>query len=153
MIFNQSATLKVGSLEFNYPNFHMEWSYKVENDNSPSVLEITVFNLSDTNINSMKINDKSIFQFGYNDDVGILCEGYVKGVETEKGVDRQTKITILEANLKYNTQIVVGYAKNTTASYILKDICGNNGFYIKKLDLITDFRFETGYSAKGNILE
>ena len=57
MIFNQSATLKVGSLEFNYPNFHMEWSYKVENDNSPSVLEITVFNLSDTNINSMKIND------------------------------------------------------------------------------------------------
>ena len=49
MIFNQSATLKIGSLEFNYPNFHMEWNYKVENDNSPSVLEITVFNLSDTN--------------------------------------------------------------------------------------------------------
>ena len=153
MIFNQSATLKVGSLEFNYPNFHMEWSYKVENDNSPSILEITVFNLSDTNINSVKINQACVFQFGYNGDIGVLCEGYVKQLETEKGVDKQTKITILEANLKYNTQIVVGYAKNTTASYILKDICGNNGFYIKKLDLITDFRFETGYSAKGNILD
>ena len=117
MIFNQGATLKVGSLEFSYPNFHMEWNYKVENDNSPSVLEITIFNLSDTNINSMKINDKSIFQFGYNDDIGILCEGYVKSIETEKGVDKQTKITILEANLKYNSQIVVGYAKNTFYSF------------------------------------
>ena len=76
MIFNQSATLKIGSLEFNYPNFHMEWNYKVENDNSPSVLEITVFNLSDTNINSMKINQSAIFQFGYNDDVCGLLVSY-----------------------------------------------------------------------------
>jgi hypothetical protein len=69
MIFNQGATLKIGSLEFVYPDFHMEWNYKVENDNSPSVLEIAIFNLSDTNINSMKINDKSVFQFGYNEDI------------------------------------------------------------------------------------
>ena len=78
MIFNQGATLKVGSLEFVYPDFHMEWNYKVENDNSPSVLEITIFNLSDTNINSMKINQSAIFNLVITMILGYCVKGMLR---------------------------------------------------------------------------
>ena len=97
------------------------------------------------NINAVTISSIGVGVFE------IECE--TSGTIGNCDIGEIDKITILEANLKYNSQIVVGYAKNTTASYILKDICWNNGFYIKKLDLMTDFRFETGYSAKGNILD
>ena len=47
-----------------------------------------------------------------------------------------------KTKMKYNTKIPSSKIWNFTL-----------WFYIKKLDLITDFRFETGYSAKGNILD
>ena len=153
MLFNQSATLQIEGLTIVYPNFSMNWNYKTEADNTPAVLEVTVFNLSDTSINGLKINQKCIFQFGYDDDIGVLCSGYLKGIETTKGVDKETKLTILEASLSYSKDINVSYERLTKASYIIEDIAKKSELFVKKLDLVSDFRFETGYSAKGKSLD
>lgn len=153
MLFNQSASLEVGALTIPYPNFSMNWNYKTEADNTPAILEVTIYNLSDTNINSLKLNDKCTFNFGYNDDIGALCSGYLKGIETIKGVDKETKLTILEASIGYNKEINKAYDRLSSASYIINDIAKECELFVKKLDLVNDFRFETGYSAKGKSLD
>ena len=153
MLFNQSANLEVGAIKIQYPNFEMNWSYKTEADNTPAVLEVSIFNLSDTSINNMKLNDKCTFNFGYNDDIGALCTGYLKGIETTNGIDKETKLTILEANLGYNKEINKSYDRLSSASYIIQDIATQCELFVKKLDLVNDFRFETGYSAKGKSLD
>lgn len=153
MLFNQKAILQIGDLVINYPNFDITWNYKTEADNTPAVLEVTVYNLSDTSINGLKINQGCIFQFGYEDDIGILCSGYLKGIETTKGVDKETKLTILEASLTYNLEVNTTYQRLTNASYVIKDIAEKANLFVKKLDLVSDFRFETGYSAKGKALD
>ena len=153
MLFNQSAKLLVEGLEFEYPNFHMDFNYSVEADNTPGVLEINIYNMSDTNINALKIDQKASFQFGYDDDIGELCSGIVKSIETEKGIDKKTKLTILEANISYNKDVNITYERLSTASYIINDIAQKNSLYVKKLDLLNDFRYETGFTAKGKVLD
>ena len=129
--------------------------FEVPFDDSTEVndVEITVYNLKDSTVNSMKKGDRFILTAGYIDDSGTIFQGILKRKETTwEGVDKITKFYCIDDEGKYMTdKIKKTFERGTTASTILKFLIGKSGLSIGEMDLPKDFVYRSGKTINAKI--
>ena len=127
---------------------NLVWTYEVDLDNSPPVAELSIYNLSDDTISKINSNQGVLFQIGYNNNIGVMIEGYIKNsITTFSGPDKITKLKVLGCNLRLNENLSISYSRGTFAEYAIKDISKKLGLTIKILELVNNFEFVAGYSS------
>ncbi len=138
---------------FSSTAFTLEGTIPFDDDALPNESEIKIWNLADTSIQQIKSGQTLIVNAGYRGDVGVILHGFISKVQTAwDGVDRITTIFILDSEDLSKRQITEkAYADGTLASYILKDMASYIGLPIAQFDLVQDYRYQDGFTAKGEV--
>lgn len=113
--------------------------------------EIKVYNLKDSTINSIKLNEPAILNAGYRDDSGVIFSGILKNKKTEwQDLDKITTFTCVDSPVDYlNSDFKKSYTRNTLASTIINDVASFAGLKIGEIDLPRDFIYRTGKTVYG----
>ena len=129
--------------------------FDVPFDDSAEVndVEITVYNLKDSTVNSIKKGDRFVLTAGYQDDAGTIFQGILQRKETTwEGVDKITKFYCIDDEGQYMTKkIKKTFERGTTASTILKYLIGESGLSIGEMKLPKDFIYRSGKTINAKI--
>lgn len=155
--FGRVAEMIVANRKFSMDDFAMEATIPFDYDILPNESEIKIWNLSDQTLNNIKYGALLQMNGGYRGDVGLMLQGYISKVQTQwEGVDKVTSIFVLDSEDKnYDKKEVkeTAFAKNTSASYILKQMAKVINLPIAQMVLNVDYQYKEGYTAKGIIIE
>lgn len=143
-----------GGSKFSSKDFHIEFRIDFDDDVTPNVSEVTIYNLSDSTISKLKKNAKVTLNAGYKGESGIILSGYVSRVLTKRGgTDHPTTIYVIDSQaLDSKKTVNKSYKKGTKASSILKDLAGILGVKVT-IKLPKDKAFPNGHSVNGGIIE
>lgn len=150
MLFKRVIKVQIHEKIFEYPNLNIGFTYNSMNDDSTNQLLIYIDNLSKTTISDLKVGQGVLFNFGYGDDVGTLCEGYVKEVATQ---GFRTTIKVTESIKAFKEDVSVYYGRYVQASYIIKDICSKASIALKQVELLEDYRYPGGYCSDSSAIQ
>lgn len=145
-LYMRKISLIAGSKTIEQPlTIHFEVSF----DDSTEVndVEITVYNLKDSTVNSIKKGDRFILTAGYRDDSGTIFQGILKRKETTwEGVDKITTFYCIDDEGKYMTdKIKKTFERGTIASKILIEDLENQALL---LELIVESLPELPFSKR-----
>jgi len=135
-----------GGRRFHSNELDIEFDVPFDNDSEPNVANITIYNLSDSSINSMQKDQTIIINSGYRDDIGSIFIGSLQKSHTRwQGTEKITELTIGDGAQEWLTSNVSqAYAEGMKASAILADLCGMFGIEPGKLDLVNDLTYPNG---------
>lgn len=151
--WNRKLRLKAGDMEFNGDDFDIEFGVPFSNSATPDVAEITVYNLSQSSVASIKNKAYTHLNVGYGDDVGSILVGNIEGVATHSnGVDRVTRITVSDGATEWRSKKVdKTYNKGTGAGYIMRDLAGSLGLEIGEISPAKDMTYKNGKTYSDTI--
>ena len=139
---------------FNYPDLHIEFETNFDTEPIPDLGEVTLYNLSDESVASLKNGDGIILNAGYNDDIGSIFHGVISEIETtNEGVDTATKIKMINVTQQYlNKYINYCYGPGATTTYLIKDLLNAAGGLKANINNPTVNRvYSRGFQATGKI--
>ena len=145
-LLKQVAELQIKDKIISYPDLNLEFTYSEKDDNSPSELNLIIYNLSDTTINDLDTGNGVVFKIGYDYNLGVIFEGYVSQLDSIKnGVNKLLKIKAV-SSIELYSEIDVSYISGVDSKFVLFDMCDKLGYTLKSLELFKNLKFETGYS-------
>lgn len=154
MQFNRQAEVILGDKKFHSDKFDFE--FDVEFDDTPNLnhAEVTLYNLSNSTVNSIKNKMLVIINAGYEGDTGGVFVGAVYDMSTEwDNIDKLTTIKAVDAsNQRGKLSVRRSYKKGIRASQIIADLCGMYGISIYAIDLPKDVQYRNGKNVNGKIL-
>lgn len=135
-----------GGKSFRSDDLDIEFDVPFDNDDEPDIANITIYNLSDSSINTMKKAQNVIVNAGYQGDTGTIFMGTLqKAVSRWEGIDKVTELTVGDGSQQWLTKHVSkSYAKNVSASAILKDLTGMFGLELGTFQLSNDMTYPKG---------
>lgn len=154
--FGRVVEVMFGNSKLSMDKYAIEGTVPFDNDTLPNESEIKIWNLSDATIGNIKPKSTLMVNAGYKGDVGLLLHGYISYVQTkwESSVDKVTTIYVLDSeDLSKRVVKEIAYAKNTLASSIIKQMAAYIGLPIAQMDLNQDYRYQEGYTAKGEVTD
>lgn len=153
--FGRVAEVMTANMKFAMDRYNIEATIPFDNDTLPNESEIKIWNLADTTINNIKRGNVLMLNAGYVGDVGLILHGYISKAQTKwEGMDKVTSIFVLDSeDLSKRVVKEIAYAKNTLASYIIKQMATYIGLTIAQMDLNKDYRYQEGYTASGAVTE
>lgn len=153
--FGRVCEVMTENMKFSMDNFNIEATVPFDNDALPNEAEVKIWNLSDSTINNIKRGKVLMMNAGYREDSGVILHGYISNVKTERpGADKVTTIYVLDSeDLSKREVKEIAYAKGTLASHIIKEMARYIGLPVAQMQLNQDYRYEDGYTAKGQITE
>lgn len=153
--FGRVCEVMTENMKFSMDDFNIEASVPFDNDALPNEAEIKIWNLSDTTINNIKSKKVLMMNAGYREDAGVILHGYISSVKTDRsGVDKVTTIYVLDSeDLSKREVKEIAYAKGTLASHIIREMARYIGLPVAQMHLNQDYRYEDGYTAKGQVTE
>lgn len=147
--FGRVAELLIANRKFSMDSYAMEAKVSFDNNALPNESEIKIWNLSDKTLNNIKQGEIVKLNAGYVGDVGLMLQGYISKVQTLwEGVDKVTSIFVLD-RVDSTKETSMVYAKNTRASYIIKQMADKIHLPIAQMSLNVDYQYKEGYTAKG----
>lgn len=150
--FGRVVEVLIGNKKFSNADFTLEGTVPFDNDPLPNESEIKIWNLSNDTIAQLKRGQTAMVNAGYRGDIGLILHGFVSKVITKReGVDRVTSIYVLDSDDITKREVDIAYKNSTLASYILKDMARQLGLPIGQFELNQDYRYEEGYTAKGEV--
>ncbi|SIQ68233.1 phage protein [Paenibacillus macquariensis] len=153
--FGRVAEVMTSNLKFSMDRYNIEATVPFDNDTLPNESEIKIWNLADTTINNIKRGKVLMMNAGYVGDVGLILHGYISKVQTKwEGMDKITSVFVMDSeDLSKRVVKEIAYAKNTLASYIIKQMATYIGLPIAQMELYQDYRYQDGYTASGAVTE
>ncbi|WP_322925436.1 phage protein [Paenibacillus campi] len=153
--FGRIVEVLTENMKFSSLNFNIEGKVPFDNDALPNESEIKIWNLSDKTLNNIKRGKVLMLNAGYTGDVGLLLHGYISNASTTwEGVDKITTIHVLDSeDLSKRVVKEIAFAENTLASKIIKQMATYIGLPIAQMELNQDYRYQEGYTAKGEVTE
>ncbi len=154
-LIEQRVIIQTGNLTFDNREFDCEFSIPFDDDTEANEAEIVIYNLRDVTINQITSNTKITVTAGYGEDVGIIFSGFVSYRKTTfDGCDKKTTIFALDdMNLKERDVQSISYSENTTASYILYDLCQRVGLPIGVFDVVRNHTYSDSVTVDGGLME
>ncbi|MGG0666973.1 hypothetical protein ABE073_00330 [Lederbergia citrisecunda] len=136
-------------------DFRIEFHIDFDDDPTSNLSEVTIYNLSQSTINSFKKNDRVTLNAGYKNDKGVIMSGHITKVITKRdGTDHPTIISVIDSQpLDSDKTANKSYKKGVKASYILPDLAKLLGVKLAVLNLPKDKVFSRGYSVNGSIVD
>lgn len=125
-LFGRVVVVKTDSTQMSLDDLDIEFDIPFDDDTEANEAEISVYNLSQTTINTLSHDSTITVTAGYKGDTGVIFTGHISKVGTKReGVDKKTTIYAIDDTSLQERQIVSrAYKAGTTASYILKDLLG-----------------------------
>ncbi|MNC21901.1 hypothetical protein D3C75_698890 [compost metagenome] len=154
--FGRIAEVMTANMSFALDKYTMEGTVPFDSDALPNESEIRIWNLSQTTINRIVKNAVLMVNAGYSGDVGTILHGRISAVRTKwEGVDKITTINVLDSEDLSAREIKkeIAFAKGSLASAIIKQLAGLIGLPIAQMQLAKDYRYKSGFSAKGKITD
>ncbi|MHA6481056.1 phage protein [Paenibacillus sp. strain BS8-2] len=151
--FGRVIEVMTNGMSFHSDDFTIEGTIPFDNDPLPNESEVKLYNLAPNSIHRLKVGETLIINAGYRGDVGVILHGFISKVATSKdGVDRITTLYVMDSeDLSKREVTEKAYAAGTLASYILKDMAAYIGLPVAQFDLVQDYRYQEGFTAKGEV--
>lgn len=153
--YGHRVVIKTGSVSIDNSELDCEFEIPFDDDTEANEANLTVYNLKGTTIKQIKRNSKITVTAGYGRDTGIIFSGYIKRIKTyREGCDKITEIEMLDSrDLKERDIESISYKANTSASYILKDLCQRLNLTIAIFKTERDFKFTDDTTVDGGLME
>ncbi|TDF92204.1 hypothetical protein E1757_30675 [Paenibacillus piri] len=153
--FGRVAEIQTGTKSFSSKDFTIEFTVPFDNDLLPNESEIKIYNLSDSTLAKIELNQTLLINAGYEGDTGMILHGYISEVKTAwNGVDKETTIHVLDSDDLSSRKLEdVAYAEGTRASFILQEMAGQLGLPLAQFYLNQDVQYDGGYTASGDVTD
>lgn len=151
--FKQTVVIRVDKVQIRNQSLDCEFTVKFDDDTQADTAEITIYNLTNETINRFKSKGKITIEAGYDKDTGVVFSGYIISKKTEwKNMDKITTIKAIDDMKRENQNVEsISYAKNTKASYILKDLCKKVGLPIAVFKTERDYTYTDEVTVDGSL--
>lgn len=154
-LFMRVVEILTGPVKMNNTDLDIEFEVPFDDDLTPNISTVAVYNLSQDTINQLKRGQKFTINAGYKADKGLALEGEISSHSTKRvGTDKLTTIKVLDS-VPYNSNKTLqrAYKKTIKADALIKDFAKALGLKIAVLRLPTNKVYKKGYSIDGVILK
>lgn len=152
-VFGSVAVVRCGDVTIKSSELDIEFEVPFDDDMEANEAEITVYNLSKSTISKLKRKSGISIEAGYNDDTGVIFNGFIDKVTTKySGADKVTTIKCLD-DIKNKTVSNLSFAKNTKASYILKTLIEKTGIPVAVFKARRDHTYTSEQTVDGDLME
>lgn len=152
-LWKQVRLITIGEIVFDYDELDVEFEVKCTDDNKSDLATIKLYNLSDTTLQKLKLNQDVSIDAGYIDIHGVIFNGIVESISTSR--DENDFITTIEAtpnNRAYaNTIINRQFKAGIKASEVIKQIGTMCNFTIDIKELGKDTVYPNGKVFSGRL--
>lgn len=150
-VWGSTAVIKSGGVTIKSVDLDVEFDIPFDDNLEANEGEIIVYNLSDNTIKQLKKDAKITIEAGYENDTGIIFEGYIVKVLTERDdADKVTTIKVKD-DIQKKESLNLTYASGSTAQYILKDLINKTGLPIGKLNFARDWTYDNDVTVDEDI--
>ncbi len=138
--WHRQTEVIAGGKSFHSDKLDIEFEVPFDNDDEPDIATVTIYNLSENSINSIKKAQNIIINAGYKGDTGTIFMGTLqKAITRWQTVDKITEFTIGDGSEQWLTkEVSKTYIEDMKASEILRDLTGMFGLEIGKFQLKND---------------
>ncbi len=153
--FGFKATLQTPTVILHNTDFDMEFNIPFDDDMEANEAEFIVYNLSDSTANKFKLGNSICMTAGYGEDTGIIFQGFISKVKTERlGTDKVTTIYALD-DVQYTPQMMkeFTYAAWTPASEVLRNLLEKTKLPVEVFEPQRDHVYEDELKIDGSIVE
>ncbi|MBF1299620.1 MAG: hypothetical protein HXM97_01155 [Parvimonas sp.] len=152
-LWKQVRLITIGEIIFDYDELDVEFEVKCTDDNKSDLATIKLYNLSDTTLQKLKLNQDVSIDAGYRDIHGVIFNGIVESISTSR--DENDFITTIEAtpnNRAYaNTIINRQFKAGIKASEVIKQIETMCNFTMDIKELGKDTVYPNGKVFSGRL--
>lgn len=152
-LWKQVRLITIGDIVFDYDELDVEFEVKCTDDNKSDLATIKLYNLSDTTLQKLKLNQDVSIDAGYRDIHGVIFNGIVESISTSR--DENDFITTIEAtpnNRAYaNTIINRQFKAGIKASEVIKQIETMCNFTMDIKELGKDIVYPNGKVFSGRL--
>lgn len=152
-LWKQVRLITIGEIVFDYDELDVEFEVKCTDDNKSDLATIKLYNLSDTTLQKLKLNQDVSIDAGYRDIHGVIFNGIVEIISTSR--DENDFITTIEAtpnNRAYaNTIINRQFKAGIKASEVIKQIETMCNFTMDIKELGKDTVYPNGKVFSGRL--
>lgn len=149
--WKRKAEVLIAGKKYSLDDVEIDFKVEFDDDPEPNISEITIYNLSDSSISTIKKGSSIILNVGYEGDVGTILLGKVeKSVTTWESVDKNTNIIIGDSSdVWMKTYVSKTYAPGITSKAILRDLAGQFGMELGDFRLTKDITYTKSKSVSG----
>lgn len=152
-LWKQVRLITIGEIVFDYDELDVEFEVKCTDDNKSDLATIKLYNLSETTLQKLKLNQDVSIDAGYRDIHGVIFNGIVESISTSR--DENDFITTIEAtpnNRAYaNTIINRQFKAGIKASEVIKQIGTMCNFTMDIKELAKDTVYPNGKVFSGRL--
>ena len=152
-LWKQVRLITIGEIVFDYEQLDIDFEVKCTDDNKSDIATIKLYNLSDTTLQKLKLNQDVSIDAGYRDIHGVIFNGIVESISTSR--DENDFITTIEAtpnNRAYtNTIINRQFKAGIKASEVIKQIEKMCNFTMDIKELGKDTVYPNGKVFSGRL--
>lgn len=152
-LWKQVRLITIGDIVFDYDELDVEFEVKCTDDNKSDLATIKLYNLSDTTLQKLKLNQDVSIDAGYRELHGVIFNGIVESISTSR--DENDFITTIEAtpnNRAYaNTIINRQFKAGIKASEVIKQIGTMCNFTMDIKELGKDTVYPNGKVFSGRL--
>ena len=152
-LWKQVRLITIGEIVFDYEQLDIDFDVKCTDDNNSDIATIKLYNLSDTTLQKLKLNQDVSIDAGYRDIHGVIFNGIVESISTSR--DENDFITTIEAtpnNRAYtNTIINRQFKAGIKASEVIKQIEKMCNFTMDIKELGKDTVYPNGKVFSGRL--
>ena len=152
-VFGSVATVICGDVTISSETLDVEFVVPFDDDMEPNEAEIIVYNLSENTIKQLKKGAAISIEAGYKGDTGVICNGYISKVYTERdGVEKVTTIYVMD-DIKDHGIESLSFAAGTKASYILETLIGMTGIPVAVFSIRRDHTYKDSQTVDGDLMD
>lgn len=154
-LFGRVVEITTGPVKMNNTDLDIEFVIPFDDDLTPNISAVSIYNLTKTTINQLKEGQKFTITAGYKSDKGIILDGEIESHSTIRiGADKLTTIQVIDG-VPYDSEKTVRqtYKKNIKADAIIKDLAKRIGLKIAAMRLPENKLFKRGHTVDGEILQ
>lgn len=153
--FKRVIKVRTNNTTWTNEKLHIEFEVPFDDDHEPNKSEIRIYNLTYDSRAKFKRGNRLVLNAGYKGDYGVILDGEISSVRTEKtGADRATIIRVIDSHgVSSKKTLKKSYKKGVKTSTIIRDLASAINLKIKVLDLPTDKVQKKGYSVSGSVLD
>lgn len=153
-LYDQNVTVIAGDLTVSNDDLDIEFDIPFDDDAEVNEAEITVFNLTDNTISTIRENAAVSISAGYGNDKGVIFSGYVRKKKTYwEDVDKITTIFALDNNGKKETPVNLSFGAGTKATTILRRLAELVGLPIAEFYPRRDHTYKDKVTIDGGLTE
>lgn len=154
-LFMRLVELVTGPVKMNNTDLDIEFEIPFDDDLTPNISTVSIYNLSQNTINQLKHGQKFTIDAGYKAEKGLVLEGEISSHTSKRvGTDKLTTIKVLDSVPYKSTKTLQrAYKKAIKADALIKDFAKALGLKIAVLKLPNNKVYKKGYSIDGEILK